>query len=89
MEPTPRRVVLVDVAGGDEGHAVRLGQGSEAGQAAVVVAAVVMGGGQVEWGGEVVAVPCEVGGKIGAVRLGRDGDEDVAVLGGRRGDIFP
>ena len=66
VEPPPSGVVLVDVSGGDEGHAVRLGQGREAGQAAVVVAAVVVGGGKAERGAEVVAVPGEVGREIGA-----------------------
>ena len=63
-EAAARGVVLVDVAGGDEGDAVRGGEVGEVGQAAVVIAAMVVGGGEVEGGGEVVAVPGEVVGEV-------------------------
>ncbi len=101
MEAAARGIVLVDIAGGDEGDVVRGGEGGEVREAAVVVAAVVVGGGEVEGGGEVVAVPGEVGGEVGAggakgagraggaERDGWDGDEEVAVGVGGRGDIVP
>ena len=89
VEAAARGIVLVDVAGGDEGDAVRVGEGGETGKAAVVVAAVAVGGGEVERGGEVVTVPGEVVGEVVAGRDGGDGDEEVAGRVGGRGDIVP
>ena len=87
VEAAARRVVLVDVAGGDEGKTVRGGQGGEVGEAAVVVAAMVVGGGEVEGGGEVVAVPGEVVGEVIVGGDGRHRDEEVAVRVCRLDDV--
>ena len=82
----------MDVAGGDKVDAVRFGQPGEGGQTVVVVALVVVGGGEVEGGVEVVAVPGEVVGEVvaGGDRGDRGNrDEDVVVGVCRPSHVLP